>query len=51
MQFDVNALQWTRAPKAYKISPDKIEITTTPKRICGREFIIIFGTTTRRCCK
>lgn len=31
MQFDVNALQWTRAPKAYKISPDKIEITTTPK--------------------
>ena len=31
MQFDVNALQWTRAPKDYKISPDKIEITTNPK--------------------
>jgi hypothetical protein len=30
MNFDVNNLRWTRQPKEFKISRDKIEITTQP---------------------
>ena len=30
MKFDVNKLVWTRKPTDYKISEDKIEITTNP---------------------
>ena len=30
MKFDVNKLVWTREPADYKISEDKIEITTNP---------------------
>ncbi|XCP86464.1 DUF1349 domain-containing protein [Roseburia hominis] len=30
MKFDVTKLQWTREPENYRISPEKIEITTKP---------------------
>ena len=30
MDFDVNKLIWTRAPKSYSISNNKIEIITEP---------------------
>lgn len=30
MKFDVNKLEWTREPKDYSISSDKIEIITNP---------------------
>ena len=30
MKFDVSKLQWTREPENYRISPEKIEITTKP---------------------
>ena len=30
MNFDVNALQWTREPQSYVISDDSIEIVTNP---------------------
>ena len=30
MKFDVQALKWTREPKDYNITPDKIEIITDP---------------------
>ena len=30
MKFDVGMLQWTREPENYRISPEKIEITTKP---------------------
>ena len=30
MKFDVNSLQWTRAPEHYDISEDRIEIVTVP---------------------
>ena len=30
MKFDVKQLQWTREPKSYTITPDKIEIETKP---------------------
>ena len=30
MKFDVAKLQWTREPDNYRISPEKIEITTKP---------------------
>ena len=30
MKFDVNNLQWTRQPKSYVISQNKIEIVTQP---------------------
>ena len=30
MKFDVNTLEWTREPKDFSISFDKIEITTNP---------------------
>lgn len=30
MNFDVNALRWTREPKSCVISQDKIEIVTNP---------------------
>ena len=30
MKFDVNKLQWTRKPKDFSISSDKIEIVTNP---------------------
>lgn len=30
MNFDVNQLRWTRAPKQYMIQADRIEITTEP---------------------
>lgn len=31
MEFDINALEWTREPKQYKIGKDKIEIVTMPR--------------------
>ena len=30
MNFDISKLQWTRKPKAFSISSDKIEIVTNP---------------------
>lgn len=30
MKFNVSKLQWTREPENYRISPEKIEITTKP---------------------
>lgn len=30
MRFDVEALEWTRQPKAYAVSQEKIQITTNP---------------------
>ena len=30
MKFDTSSLVWTRAPKEYIISDDRIEITTEP---------------------
>ncbi len=30
MKFDVAKLQWTREPENYRITPEKIEITTKP---------------------
>ena len=30
MKFDVNRLQWTRAPEKYTLSPERIEIVTQP---------------------
>ena len=31
MKFDVNSLQWTRAPHYYEITQDRIAITTEPQ--------------------
>lgn len=31
MMFDTKKLEWTREPEHYKITPDKIEITTVPR--------------------
>ncbi len=30
MEFDVSALKWTRQPRSYTITPDRIEIITSP---------------------
>ena len=30
MKFDINKLEWTRKPKDFSISADKIEIVTSP---------------------
>ena len=30
MIFDINKLKWTRTPKSYTISKEKIEIITSP---------------------
>ena len=30
MLFDINKLKWTRTPKSYTISKEKIEIVTSP---------------------
>ena len=49
MMFDTKKLEWTREPEYYKITPDKIEITTVPRRICGKEPIITSGMTMHRC--
>ena len=31
MMFDTKKLEWTREPAHYKITPEKIEITTVPR--------------------
>ena len=31
MKFDPQALEWTRAPKEFVISPERIEIATEPR--------------------
>ena len=30
MEFDLSALTWTRAPKAFDLQPGRISITTQP---------------------
>lgn len=30
MKMDTAAMEWTRAPKAYRITPDRVELTTEP---------------------
>ena len=31
MEFDLSALTWTRAPKAFDLQPGRISITTQPQ--------------------
>ena len=49
MKFDVNKLEWTREPKEFYISEEKLRLLQNRIQICGRELIITFETIMHRC--
>ena len=51
MKWDNTQLKWTREPEEYTITEDKIELSQSHTRICGREPITIFVMTMRQYCR
>ena len=51
MKFDVSKLEWTRKPKDYSISADKLKLLQSDIQIYGREHIIISEMTMHLYCK
>lgn len=48
MKIELTKWIWTREPKDYSITDEKIEIITAPHTDCGRELTITSGTIMHR---
>ena len=51
MKITADQWQWTRQPKDFFISDDRIEIITNPHTDLWQRTYTISGTTTRRYCR